>query len=436
MLKRKFSSHPILVNPDPTKPLRVESDTSNFATGAVLSMKCDDDKWRSCAYLSKGLNEVECNYDVYNKEMLGVIRALEAWRHHLEGATHKVDIWTDHRNLEYFMNNKKLSHWQAQWALFLSRFDFTIIHKAGTSMRKTDVLLWRPDFEQGVENDNKDVTLLKPEFFHVWALWQGHLLLEGEESELLSKIQKSKEYNEAIVKVVKELKRSPVKVLRTDEWSEEQGLILFRGKIYVPKDKQLRRRLVMLHHDSPIAGYPGQWKTLELVSRNYWWPGISKFVFSYVDGCDKCQQAKIYPQAPAGKLRPNPIATTLWKNILVDFVTGLPSNDGCDTILTVCCRKTKQVHAIPTTTETSSAGLAKLYWDHIWKLHGMSDTIISDRGPQFASGFMKELSCLLGIKLKLLTAYHSQTDGQTECMNQKLEQYLRLFVNHQQLDWV
>jgi hypothetical protein len=93
---------------------------SNFATGAVLSMKCNDGKWRPCAYLSKGLNEVERNYDVHNKEMLGVIRVLEAWHHHLEGASHRVEIWTDHRNLEYFMNDKKLSRCQACWALFLS----------------------------------------------------------------------------------------------------------------------------------------------------------------------------------------------------------------------------------------------------------------------------------------------------------------------------
>jgi hypothetical protein len=113
LLKGKFSSYPILVNPDHTQPLRIESDTSNFATGAVLSMKCPDDKWRPCAYLSKGLNDVERNYDVHDKEMLGIVRALEAWRHHLEGATHQVEIWTDHKNLKYFMSEKKLNRRQA-----------------------------------------------------------------------------------------------------------------------------------------------------------------------------------------------------------------------------------------------------------------------------------------------------------------------------------
>ena len=92
-----------------TKELRVESDASDYATGAVLSMKCDDDKWHPCAYLSKGMTDVERNYNVHDKEMLGIMRALEAWWHYLEGCKHRFEIWTDHRNLEYFMSAKKLN---------------------------------------------------------------------------------------------------------------------------------------------------------------------------------------------------------------------------------------------------------------------------------------------------------------------------------------
>jgi len=105
-LKVRFTTNPILITADPEKPLRVESDASDFATGAVLSMKCKDDKWRPCAFYSKSLNDVESNYDVHDKEMMGIIRALEAWRHHLEGAKHRVEIWSDHRNLQYFMSSK------------------------------------------------------------------------------------------------------------------------------------------------------------------------------------------------------------------------------------------------------------------------------------------------------------------------------------------
>jgi hypothetical protein len=137
----------------------------------------------------------------------------------------------------------------------------------------------------------------------------------------------------------------------------------------------------------------------------------------------------------AGKLMPNPIPTRPWIDISVDFVTGLPEAQGYDAILVVCYHFTKQVHVIPTTKETSSLGLACLYHDHVWKLHRLPNTVISDCGSQFAATFMKELNKILGIKTKLSTAYHPQTDGQTEQMNQELEQYLRMFVDFRQADW-
>ena len=291
-------------------------------------------------------------------------------------------------------------------------------------MGKADALSRRPDHKEGVENDNEEVTLLKPEFFAIRALQQGHLVIEGAEEDILSKVRKAKELDESVVKAVEEMKRAPVKRLRSEEWSEEQGLILFRGKVYVPKDMQLRRELVRLHHDTPIAGHPGRWKTLELVTRNYWWPGITKFVFDYVDGCDKCQRYKNFPQPPVGKLMSPETPTEPWKNISAVFIVGLLSAQGFDALLVVVDRAKKQMHAIPTTAETSALGLAKLYRDNVWRYHGLPDSMISDRGPQFAAELMKELNKLLGIQTKLSTAYHPQTDGQTERMNQEIEQYL------------
>ena len=112
-LKVKFTTNLILTTPDPDQPLRVETDASDYATGAILSMKCEDNKWRPCAFYSKSLSDIEQNYDVHDKEMLAIIRASEAWRHHLEGAKHKAEIWSDHRNLQYFMGAKKLNCRQA-----------------------------------------------------------------------------------------------------------------------------------------------------------------------------------------------------------------------------------------------------------------------------------------------------------------------------------
>jgi len=152
--------------------------------------------------------------------------------------------------------------------------------------------------------------------------------------------------------------------------------------------------------------------------RNYWWPGISKYVLSYVDGCDICQRGKAFPEMPAGKLMPNPNPNMPWTDISMDFIMGLPEAQVYDTILVVCDRFTKQVHIIPTTKEMNSLGLAHLYQDHIWKLHGLPDTVISNHGPQFVLGFMRELNKILGINTKLSTAYHPQTDRQTDRENE------------------
>jgi len=132
---------------------------------------------------------------------------------------------------------------------------------------------------------------------------------------------------------------------------------------------------------------------------------------------------------------PNAIPKKPWSHILADFITKLPLAQGYNAILVVCDHFSKIAHFIATTKKTSVEGLAKLFWDHIWKLHGLPESIISDRGVQFAVGMMKELNNLLGIQIKLSTAYHPQTDGQIERINQELEQYLRVFIDHRQEQW-
>jgi len=132
---------------------------------------------------------------------------------------------------------------------------------------------------------------------------------------------------------------------------------------------------------------------------------------------------------------PNTILEKPWSHILADFITKLPLAQGYDAILVVCDCFSKMVHFIATMEKMSAEGLAKLFWDHVWKLHGLPESIISDRGVQFAAGIMKELNNLLGIQIKLLIAYHPQTDRQTERINQELEQYLRVFINHRQEQW-
>jgi len=154
-----------------------------------------------------------------------------------------------------------------------------------------------------------------------------------------------------------------------------------------------------------------------------------------MEGYNSCQRNKNCIEQPAGKLMPNSIPEKPWMHILADFITKLPLAQGYDTILVVVDWLTKMVHFIPTTEKTMAEGLAKLFRDNMWKLHGLPESIISDRGPQFAAGVMKELNQMLEIKSKLSTAFHPQTDRQTERINQELEQYLRMFINYQQEQW-
>ena len=435
-LKKVVSSAPILMSPDNSRPFRIEADSSDFATGAVLSQQSpDDEKWHPVAFLSKSLSSVERNYEIHDKEMLAIIRAMEEWRHFLEGAEHQFEVWTDHKNLEYFMTAKKLNRRQARWSLFLARFDFVLHHRPGKSMGKSDALSRRADHGVG-SNDNSDIILLTPGFFAVRAL-EG-LRLTGEDRDIMSDIRRGTrdaEKEEAIAKVVKELKSTRTRSVRSAEWSLTDSVLYFRGKVYVPDSSDLRRRIVALCHDSRVAGHPGRWKTLELVSRNYWWPQMSRYVGRYVSTCDMCLRTKAQRRHPIGELHPLPIPDTPWDTISVDFIVELPESSGHDAVMVVVDSVTKRAHFVSTLTTITAAGTARLFVQHVWKHHGLPRKIVSDRGPQFVAEFTRELYRILGIKLAATTAYHPQGDGQTERVNQELEQYLRLFVNQRQDDW-
>jgi len=395
-------------------------------------MECEDGLWRPVAFLSKSLNETERNYEIHDKEMLAVIRGLENWRHLLEGARFKFEIWTDHKNLEYFMKVQKLNRRQARWALYLSRFDFILKHVPGTKMGKADGLSRRVDWKVGVYRNNEDQVLIKDNWIHSL----GEVVIEGPEVDIIEKIKKARGKDEEVVRVVEEMKKANVKELRGEEWTIEGELVIKEGKIYVPKDTELRAEVIRLHHDVPAAGHGGRWKMVELVTRNYWWPGVTRDVGRYVEGCDGCQRMKNRTEEPAGKLKLSEVPEKPWTHLTVDFITKLPVVAGKDAILVVCDRLSKMAHFVATTEATSAEGLARLFRDNVWKLHGLPESIVSDRGPQFAAEFTKELNNMLGIETRLSTAFHPQTDGQTERMNQELEQYLRFFVDHWQKDWL
>jgi len=254
-LKERFTTELVLVTPDLDKEMRVEADMSDFAMGGILSMKCEDERWRPVAYISKSLNEAERNYEIHNKEMLAIIRCLEAWRHFLEGVKGQFEIWTDHKNLEYFIKAQKLNRRQTRWSLYLSRFDFTLKHVAGKSMERADSLSRRVDWAEGVEKDNENQVMVKEEWLEVRAMEQ---LIEGPDEGIIKKIKEARDKDEEVIKVVEEMKKAGVKTLRDEEWQIEKGLVLKEERVYVLKDEKLRMEIIRLYHDTPIAEYGGQ----------------------------------------------------------------------------------------------------------------------------------------------------------------------------------
>ena len=221
----------------------------------------------------------------------------------------------------------------------------------------------------------------------------------------------------------------------TSPWSWQDGLLLHDNLIYVPHDDALRVELMRTHHDDPLAGHYGVAKTFELLSRNYYFPGMHAYVKKYVSTCDLCSRSKTPRHPKHGELAPLPAPPGPWKGISCDLIVDLPESNGYDSVLVFIDRLTKMSHLIPCNKTTSAPEFARMFLDHIIRLHGIPDSIVSDRGSIFTSQFWKALSKSLDLKQRLSTSFHPQTDGQTERMNQTIEQYLRIYCNYHQDNW-
>lgn len=204
----------------------------------------------------------------------------------------------------------------------------------------------------------------------------------------------------------------------------------------MPDNEEIKKKILYSRHDSVLAGHPGQQRTNELIQRDYFWPGMTKYINNYVESYDRCQRTKREARRLRGQLLPLPAAEGPWTDITYDLIVGLPkTKNGHDSILNVVDRYSKRAHFIPTTETIDAAGTAELFKNHVWNDHGLPLRTISDQGPQFNSDFLKALYKKLRIEPHFSTAYHPQTDGQSERVNQFLEQFLRLYTNYQQNDW-
>jgi len=200
--------------------------------------------------------------------------------------------------------------------------------------------------------------------------------------------------------------------------------LLYRNRFYVLNHMPLKLRLIQDFHETPAAGHSGRSKTLELLARQYYWPKMHKDVDQFLRNFHTCQRSRTSRQAPFGVLRPLPIHNAAWRHISMDFITGLPWSNGYNSVLVVVCRLTKMRHFVPCQDTCTAEPLANLYSRHIFRLHRLPESIISDRGTQFTAQFWRALCRILKIEALLSTTFHLQTDGQTERSNAILEQYL------------
>lgn len=493
LLKKAFTSDKILLHFDPDKETWVETDSSDHVSAGILSQLDDEGVLRPVAYFSRKHNPAECNYEIYDKELMAIVRAFEEWRPELEGSAHPVQVISDHKNLEYFTSTKQLSRRQARWSEFLSRFDYKIVYRPGKAGGKPDSLTRRSGDlpEKGDESDERNKfqhqTILKTHNLDSQVLKDydqdksinlAPIALDQEE-ELDDDSNDEAEVPEPNVENEPQLdvdsdrvpsEEDPMDVATLHLWDlarsrdkfaprilkmladgtrqhtgiqlaeceNRDGSLYFRNRKYVPKSDRLRLRILQLAHDSVAGGHPGRAKCQELISRAYWWPNMYDTIRRFVSNCHICRRSKPSRQRYQGWLRPLPPPERRWRDVSMDYVGPLqPSTFMGVTyryVLVFVDRLSKMRHLVPTATmEVEEA--ANAFYQSVWKLHGLPDVLVSDRGTQFVSDFWKLLCKRLKIDARLSTGYHPETDGQTERANAIMEHYLRAYVNYMQDDW-
>lgn len=412
-LKQAITNAPVLILPDPSKPYTVTTDASDFAIGATLSQETAHGL-QPIAFLSKKLLPAEMNYPVHDREMLSIICALKEWRHYLHGQ--KFTILTDNVSLKWFHTKEILNQRQVRWMEYLQEFDHSIVHQKGKDNVVADGLSRRPDHR------DKDDSELEVNVHQVSEIKVDQI------EERCKRAYPSDGLAQQVLRGDKSVRHMHI----------ENGLIYFQPKrIYVPATApDVRTDILSECHDRPLSGHLGSSKTIESVTRHFYWPRMHNDIKRYVSSCFSCQANKPSQRLPMGLLQPLPIPDRPWQQVTMDLITQLPrTKDGHDAIVVFVDKLSKMVHWVATHTAVTAAELARLMFDHVVRLHGLPESIVSDRDTRFTSHFWSSLWELCGTKLAMSTAFHPQTDGQTERANRTLEEMLRHYVSTQQDDW-
>jgi Reverse transcriptase (RNA-dependent DNA polymerase)/RNase H-like domain found in reverse transcriptase/Integrase zinc binding domain/Chromo (CHRromatin Organisation MOdifier) domain/gag-polyprotein putative aspartyl protease len=421
-IKALLCAAPVLKLPDFSQPFEVMVDASLLGTGAVLLQD-----GHPVAYESHKLSSAEKNYSTGEQEMLAVIRALTVWRVYLEGP--QFTVLTDHNPNTFFGSMKDLSRRQVRWSEFLSRYNFDWKYIPG----KKNI----SDGLSRISLTSTDKSYPSLSCITITAMTRSH-------TPRSSGVPHSKGGEE--LRILTDLEQQIVAAYQNDEWYKDPvnivNLTMRDGLWYaidntISVPKPIRQSILEEAHDALTGAHLGITKTIKKIRRHYQWPHLKDDVTEWINTCMECMRNKSHKTISQGLLQPLPIPTRRFGSISMDFVTCLPkSPQKNDAIFVIVDRLTKYARFIPCKTTLSSEQCAKLFHSRwVADVCGIPDDIVSDRDGRFFGSFWQELMQHLGTKLKMSSAYHPQTDGQTERMNRTMEEMLRAYVNPQMDNW-
>jgi len=400
-LKTALCNTLVLALPLFDKPFVVETDACTQGIGAVLMQE-----GHPLDYISRHLKGKQLNLSIYEKELLAVVFAVQKWRHYL--LPNHFIIKTDQRSLKYLLGQRLNTPIQQQWLPKLLEFDYEIQYRRGKENVAADAL----SRVEGAE--------------------VLHMAMSVLECDLLKDIQKHYETDPDLKLIITALESDPAS---KKHFSWTQSVLRRKSKIVVPQDVQLRNSILQWMHCSGSGGHSGRDATHQKVKSLFYWKGMSVDIQNYIRGCGVCQQCKYDTSASPGLLQPLPILETIWTDISMDFIDGLPPSAGKTVIFVVVDRLTKAAHFIALAHPYTAMSVAQVFLDNVFKLHGCLSSIVSGRDTVFLSEFWRELFALQGVELKFSSAYHPQSDGQTKVVNRCLETYLRCMCSDKPHLW-
>uniref|UniRef100_A0A0W0FN00 Integrase catalytic domain-containing protein n=1 Tax=Moniliophthora roreri TaxID=221103 RepID=A0A0W0FN00_MONRR len=296
-------------------------------------------------------------------------------------------------------------------------------------MVQSDALSRRSDLVEDEDTDNEDVIVLPDKLF-----------INTIDTELKDMLEEALPTDEFFKMTVESLLEKGVTLIKSSlqDWRTTDGILYYKNRVYVPNDLKLRKHLVKSIHKALLHGHPGQWNTVDQIQQDYWWPGMTKYIKAFVDRCAACQQMKINTHPTQVPLQPigGHKDVLPFQIITMDLITDLPEVDGSNLILVVVDHAAmKGVIFIPCKKKLDAVETAELLFQCVYKRFRLPEKMISDRDSRFAAEVFTEMGRILGIKQMLSTAYHPQTDGETERVNQEVEIYLCFFCMKEQTKW-